>query len=329
MGYDFNFHCPKSVSVAYEFTQDERILDAFKFSVNQTMREIESEIKTRVRKNGADENRTTGNMVWAEFVHFTARPVNGVPDPHLHAHCYAFNTTWDDVEKKWKAGQFRDLKADAPYFEAAFHARFAKQLAELGYRIERTAKGWELAGVPQRVLDEFSKRTEQVEQKAKELGITSAKEKDGLAALTRERKQKDISKPELRELWDKRISADERAAIQNSLRNRASDAPKISEMKAMDFAMQHCYERASIVTDKELLRHALRFGVGDVDVEQIKRQLLRDEFIKENVDGRQWLTTKDVLAEEKRLIDFVQDGKGKFKPFGVGQIPVSKSKAFR
>ena len=181
-------------------------LETFKSSVNQTMREIESEIKTRVRKNGADENRTTGNMVWAEFVHFTARRVNGVPDPHLHAYCYTFNTTWDDAEKKWKAGQFRDLKADAPYFEATFHARFSRQLTELGYRIERTAKGWELAGVPQRVLDEFSKRTEQVEQKAKELGITSAKGKDGLAASTRERKRKDIAKPELRELWDKRIS---------------------------------------------------------------------------------------------------------------------------
>src|SRR5256885_6990248 len=53
---------------------------------------------------------------------------------------------------------FRSLKADAPYFEAAFHARFARQLAEVGYRIERTAKGWELAGVPQRGLDEFSDR---------------------------------------------------------------------------------------------------------------------------------------------------------------------------
>jgi conjugative relaxase-like TrwC/TraI family protein len=319
VGYDFNFHCPKSVSVAYEFTRDEHILDAFKLSVNQTMREIESEIKTRVRKNGADENRTAGNMVWAEFVHFTARPVNGIPDPHLHAHCYAFNTTWDDVEKKWKAGQFRDLKADAPYFEAAFHARFSRQLAELGYRIERTAKGWELSGVPQRVIDEFSKRTEQVEQKAKELGVTSAKQKDGLAALTRERKRKDIEKSELRELWDKRISADERAAIQNNMRHTTADAPKVSEMKAMDFAIQHCYERASIVAEKELLRHALRFGVGDVDVEQIKRQLLRDELIKENMDGRHWLTTRDVLAEEKRLIDFVQDGKGKFKPFGSGK----------
>lgn len=321
VGYDFNFHCPKSVSVVYEFTQDERILEAFKSAVNQTMREIETESKTRVRQKGADENRTTGNLVWAEFVHFTARPVNGLPDPHLHAHCYAFNTTWDEAEKNWKAGQFRDLKADAPYFEAAFHARFARQLADIGYRIERTAKGWELAGVPQRVLDEFSRRTEQVEQKAKELGITSAKDKDGLAALTRERKQKQLSKAELRELWGKRISTDEQTEIQNSVRHSASDTPRISEMKAMDFAIQHCYERASIVTGKELLRHALRHGVGDVSVEQTQRQLLRDEFIAENADGHQWFTTHQVLAEEKRLIDFVRDGHGKFKPFTWGANP--------
>jgi len=318
VGYDFNFHCPKSVSVAYEFTKDERILEAFKAAVTQTMREIETESKTRVRQNGADENRVTGNLVWAEFVHFTARPVNGLPDPHLHTHCYVFNTTWDDSEKKWKAGQFRDLKAAAPYFEAAFHARFAKRLADMGYGIERTTKGWELAGIPQRVMDEFSQRREQVEQKAKELGISSAKGKDGLAALTRERKQKQFTKAELRELWGTRISADERAAIQNSTNHSPRTAARISECKAMDFAVHHCFERASIVTDKELLRHALRYGVGDVSVEQTKRQLLRDEFIQESANGQQWFTTNQVLAEERRLIDFVRDGKGKFKPLGSG-----------
>jgi conjugative relaxase-like TrwC/TraI family protein len=325
VGYDFNFHCPKSVSVVYEFTQDERILNAFKQSVNQTMREIESEIKTRVRKDGANENRTTGKMIWAEYIHFTARPVNGVPDPHLHAHCYTFNTTWDDVEKKWKAGQFRDLKADAPYFEAAFHARFAKQLKDLGYCIERTAKGWDIAGVPQRVLDEFSKRSEQVEQKAKELGITSAKQKDGLAAMTRERKQKDLQKPELRQLWGQRVSTDERAAIEN-VRNVVIDRPKISEMKAMDYAMQHCYERASIVPEKELLREAFRYGLGDVDTERVKRQLLRDDFIREKADDIQWFTTKDVLAEERRLVSFVQDGRGKFSPFNETQYQFQNEK---
>src|SRR5439155_26580422 len=119
----------------------------------------------------------------------------------------------------------------------------------------------------------------------------------------------------LRELWDKRISTDERAALQTAMTNPVVVRPVVSEMKAMDFAVQHCYERASLVTDKELLRHALRFGVGDVNVDQVKRQLLRNEFIKEEVDGHQWFTTNGVLVEERRLIDFVQTGRGKFKPF--------------
>lgn len=314
-GYDFNFHCPKSVSVVYEFTKDERILTAFRSAVNQTMQEIETEAKTRVRQGGANENRKTGNLAWAEFVHFTARPVNGVPDPHLHAHCYVFNTTWDNEEGKWKAAQFRDLKADAPYFEAVFHSRFSKQLAEAGYQIERTAKGWELAGVPRRVLDEFSQRAKQVEQKAKELGIKSAKGKDKLAALTREKKQSNLSKAELRETWGKRISEGERQAIDRAHALPPAERIKVTGMKAMDFSIGHCYERASIVTDKELMRHALRYGYGDVTPEETRRQLLRDEFLKERQEDKEWFTTRGVVAEERLLIDFVKEGKGKFQPF--------------
>ena len=130
VGYDFNFHCPKSVSVVYEQNRDERIFGAFKMSVTETMQELETDMKTRVRVRGENSDRNTGNLVWAEFHHFTARPVKGIPDPHLHAHCFAFNATWDNVEQRWKAGEFGDLKRDAPYYEAAFHARFAKRLGD-------------------------------------------------------------------------------------------------------------------------------------------------------------------------------------------------------
>ena len=84
----------------------------------KTMRDIEAEMKTRVRKAGKNEERISANAVWGEFIHFTSRPVDGVPDPHLHAHCFLANVTWDDKEQSWKAGQFRDLKRDSPYFEA-------------------------------------------------------------------------------------------------------------------------------------------------------------------------------------------------------------------
>ena len=103
-------------------------------AVDETMREMEAEMKTRIRTGGQDTDRTTGNMVWAEFIHTTSRPVDGMPDPQLHAHVFVFNTTWDEEERRWKAGQFRELKRDAPYFQAAFRVRLAGQAPGLGLR---------------------------------------------------------------------------------------------------------------------------------------------------------------------------------------------------
>src|SRR5437870_5156244 len=160
VGYDFTWSVPKSVSLIYALSGDREILDAFRESVNETMQDIESEMQTRVRKSGKDDNRTTGNMAWAEFIHTTSRPVDGVPDPQLHAHCFAFNATWDDKEQQWKAGQFRELKRDAPYFQAAFRVRLANKLQDLGFSIQRKRDDFEIAGIAASTLKKFSRRTE-------------------------------------------------------------------------------------------------------------------------------------------------------------------------
>ena len=110
-------------------------------------------------------------MVWGEFIHFTARPVEGRPDPHLHAHCYAFNATYDPVEEKWKAGQFGDIKRDGEYYEAAFHARLAKKVGELGYVVSRSGGWWEIKGLSRETLEKFSQRTEKIEEAAKRSGV--------------------------------------------------------------------------------------------------------------------------------------------------------------
>ncbi len=120
VGYDFTFSVPKSVSLLYAMSGDEGILDAFRSAVAETMRECEAEMKTRVRADGQDSDRVTGNMVWAEFIHTTSRPVGGIPDPQLHAHVFTFNTTWDDEEERWKAGQFRELKRRCPVLPGGF-----------------------------------------------------------------------------------------------------------------------------------------------------------------------------------------------------------------
>src|ERR1700677_345530 len=187
-GDGFTVSVPKSVSLLYAMSGDEGILDAFRASVDETMREMEAEMKTRVRRKGADIDRTTGNMVWAEFIHTTSRPVDGIPDPQLHAHVFVFNTTWDEEERRWKAGQFSDLKRDAPYFQAAFRVRLANKLQDLGFGVERKRDDFEIAGIPKDVLGRFSRRTAVIEKVAEKLGITDPKRKDVLGAETREKK---------------------------------------------------------------------------------------------------------------------------------------------
>src|SRR6202161_4455844 len=166
VGYDFTFSVPKSVSLLYAMSGDQDILGAFRAAVDETMRDIEAEMKTRVRMNREDCNRTTGNMVWAEFIHTTSRPVDGLPDPQLHAHCFVLNTTFDPDEERWKAGQFRELKRDAPYFQAAFRVRLANKLLDLGFGGDRKRDDFELSGVPADVIKRFSRRTALIEKVA-------------------------------------------------------------------------------------------------------------------------------------------------------------------
>jgi conjugative relaxase-like TrwC/TraI family protein len=89
-------------------------------------------------------------------------------DPHFHIHAFTFNATFDREEQRWKAGQFGNIKADAPFSEAAFNARLADKLMAAGYGIRRTDRSFELASVSRELIEKFSKRTREIEQFAKE-----------------------------------------------------------------------------------------------------------------------------------------------------------------
>src|SRR5258708_6236378 len=108
VGFDFTFSVPKSVSLLYAMSGDQDILGAFRAAVDETMREIEAEMKTRVRKGRQDTDRTTGNMVWSEFIHTTSRPVDGIPDPDRKAELGAETRekketalSWESLRKEW------------------------------------------------------------------------------------------------------------------------------------------------------------------------------------------------------------------------------------
>lgn len=318
VGYDFTFSAPKSISVLYEAHQDERILDAFRDSVRETMEEAEKEMKTRVRVGGKDEDRTSGNMAWAEFLHFTSRPVDGKPDPHLHAHCFAFNTTFDKTEGRFKAGQFGDLKRDADYFEAAFHARFAKRLNELAYRTERKGTSFTLADLPESLTDRFSRRRNQIEEEARRAGITDAVKKHEIGYYGREHKTQDIGKSELREEWLARLTPEESAALTRVAEGAGNTggASAMPVQEAMQYAIDHSFERVSTISEKRLKAEALRYGVGSILPEEVHGIAKRADIIAREVDGQCITTTKDVLREEIKMLNFAREGRGQYTALG-------------
>src|SRR5262249_41504973 len=71
-------------------------------------------------------------------------------------------------EGRWKAGAFGNIKRDAPFYEAAFHARLAEKLLENGFAIRRTDRDFELASVSRELVEKFSKCTRLIEQLARE-----------------------------------------------------------------------------------------------------------------------------------------------------------------
>lgn len=328
VGYDINFHAPKSLSLLYGLTRDDRLLAAFRNAVRETMAELEADVKTRVRGGGRNGERPTGNLVYAEFVHLTARPVGGVPDPHLHAHCFTFNATFDAEEDRWKAGQFREVARDAPYHEAAFHARLSKAVADLGLGVERTKNGWEVAGISRGVVEKFSRRTGLIEEVAAENGVTTAREKAELGARTREKKGEPKSLDALRAEWKARLTHDEKREVLAVLQGKATVPPNdITPCAAVDHALSHAFERVSVMTGRRVVAAALKRGYGRLGPESVNREFsARGDLIRRRYDDRDYVTTRAVLAEEAAALAFARNGRGACRPVAAADMPFTSDR---
>ncbi|MGE3424818.1 MAG: MobF family relaxase [Dehalococcoidia bacterium] len=317
VGYDFTFNAPKSLSLLYSLTEDERLLGAFRDAVNATMADMEAEMEVRVRKAGSMQDRTTGNMVWGEYTHLTSRPVDGVPDPQLHTHAFVFNVSYDDHEQRWKAGQFGNLMRSRKYFEAVFHSDLARRIEQLGIDTKRTAGGWDIAGLDKQTLGKFSRRTAEIEALARKLGITDPLQKDALGARTRSAKVKELTMPELQKEWRSWLTESESGQI-DGLARRVGGRPlaedKTEAAAAAERAIEHAFARQSVVPERELLAAALRQGYGKVSRETMEKEMARADVIRVKRGDRMLVTTRSVLDEETRMLDFAREGRGTCQP---------------
>ena len=189
-GFDATFSAPKSVSVLWALSGDRRFLDAHDIAVSAALADLERYgSTTRIRSNGGRLHPDTRGLTMATFRQTTSR----ADDPQLHTHALV-SAKVQTVDGRWLALDARYLKRHQRMLGALYQSVLRSQLTNtLGVAWEPIVNGQaEIAGVPDELLERFSKRTADIEQA---LGVKLAefRQREGRdpsrwehAALTRE-----------------------------------------------------------------------------------------------------------------------------------------------
>jgi len=331
------------VSIYLAETGDKAVERMIHEAVMETMARIETSMETRLRgkdedgnERDGDENRTTGNMVYGSFVHRETRPIDGIPDPHYHIHCYTFNATYDQAEQRWKAGQFGNIKRDGPLYEAIFHERLAEKIEAAGLGIRRTDKHFELASVSRALVEKFSKRSRLIEQLAREkytileararalmkesgmdFGDAFAQVKHDLGAESREKKSASkLSHEDKLADWRGQMTPEERESLTVWAVRSARSEGLIDVEAAKGLAVSELFERVSVKRESHVAAMLLRRGIGRVSVEEAEAWSKSGAFLPVS---NKLVTTREVLADEEAMIQTAAAGRGRGDELGRGR----------
>jgi len=329
--YDMTFSAPKSVSVMAIVGGDERLIAAHEIAVRETLQEAEKYAATRVRLAGLNENRTTANWVVAAYTHDTSREL----DPQLHTHAVAANLTYDGTETRWKALQASGLYERRSYLTEVYRNALSREVRTLGYEIENRRdvagkdKGFEIAGVSQEILDNYSRRSAQRDAAIQEFTHRHgrAPTDNEVAVLIRETradKLQEISTEQLRCHQLERLTPDRRNML-GSLRQEALKQssplriePRVAEA-SLGHAQEHVFERLTVAKEHEILTEALRHGRGQLELSALQGVLSRERTSGNLVGAGDEIATHAGLLRERDMVAVVNRGLDRYDQLGNGR----------
>lgn len=316
--YDFTISAPKSVSIVAILGGDNRLVGAHEKAVAEALQEMESHAATRVRQDGANADRTTGNLVLAVYLHDTSREL----DPQIHTHAVAANLTYDGTEGRWKALQASGIYEMRAYLTEVYRNSLAREVRSLGYEIEnrRDGKGrdggFEIRGVSGDLLTKYSQRSQQRDHAISEFVKKNGRQPtdNEIAVLVRESRADkliEISTAEVRKRQRDRLTEAEASTL-TALRSKAQHTTIqfASAEESLQYAKEHVFERVSVACDYEILTEALRHGRGQIHHDELKGTLALQESSGSILrDGNQ-IATVEGLKREREMIEIINRGIG-------------------
>lgn len=322
----FDFVCspPKSVSILAVTMNDKRIIQAHKEASMFAVRELETFAATRIRKNAIQElDRTTGNVIGAAFLHTTSRAL----DPQLHTHFVLFNSTWDNKERRWKALQTGEMFGAINYATEVYRNELARRLHEIGYQTRKAANGFEIEGVEQKLIERFSKRSQQrdmaVKRQEAKLGRKlTKKEVAHVVHQSRPKKLKGASDDMVRRQHLGEIGFFEKRSLRKVVA-AADGQPKqfawrTWSWEVIDHGIAHVFERNSVMPQHKILEAALARGYGQLDLKELKEELSKKTNLVRVGDE---FSTREILEKELFLIRMVNLGINRAQPFAYDYKP--------
>ncbi len=172
-GYDLTFSAPKSVSILAVITKDERIFETHRLAVDETLKYIEEHYgATRLKSDGQVNIEKTKNLLAVKFEHTDSRAL----DPNLHTHTVIMNATKRD-DGHWRTLYFDEIYDNKMLFGAIYRGLLAQGLMTRGFEITQTTHTglFELKAFSQILIDQMSKRREQIVTELDNLGLSGAK----------------------------------------------------------------------------------------------------------------------------------------------------------
>jgi conjugative relaxase-like TrwC/TraI family protein len=169
VGFDLTFTAPKSVSVLWALADDAtraQVHAAHRAALASTLEFVEAKVvRTRVGEAGCRQVRTHG-MIAATFDHWDTR----AGDPNLHTHVVLANKT-QGPDGVWRSLDGKTVHAAVVTVSELYDTLLADELARrlpiewsMRERGERRNPAFEVAGIGDDLLAEFSTRSEQIHE---------------------------------------------------------------------------------------------------------------------------------------------------------------------
>lgn len=207
-GHDLTFSAPKSISVAWAMGSDElrKAIEKGQLSaVRQALAYLEGKAGF-ARLGAGGQDLTKCPLLFALFEHGTSRAL----DPQLHTHALLINLTMHaDRENHFTAVDSTYMYHYKMAAGAIYRTALAHEMQKIGFSVKQrelgASIGFELEGIPEKLIEEFSKRRAEIEEqlniRAGSLDAASPQFAEMVALETRRKKEVEKCRADLLAGW--------------------------------------------------------------------------------------------------------------------------------